>query len=200
MHYLVALCHAVGSFCRLLFDPSAGCLFILLWAAFRSFCRLPFDPSAGCLSILLLQAARGHQCDSCGSLLNLRGPIFHPHDHKAHLRSLQINATLNIIVSHLLVSMQDARGDQCDSCGNLLNPTDLINPKCKLTGTTPVLRTTKHIFLDLPKLSPQLQAYITDTSNKGGWSNNCVQVMPCSAKCPALKLALRQSCHVLCLG
>ncbi|DBA80051.1 hypothetical protein WJX79_001269 [Trebouxia sp. C0005] len=71
---------------------------------------------------------------------------------------------------------EDARGDQCDSCGNLLNPTDLINPKCKLTGTTPVLRTTKHIFLDLPKLSPQLQAYITDTSNKGGWSNNCVQV------------------------
>ena len=72
--------------------------------------------------------------------------------------------------------MQDARGDQCDSCGNLLNPTDLINPKCKLTGTTPVLRTTKHIFLDLPKLSPQLQAYITEASNKGGWSNNCVQV------------------------
>ncbi|KAL3147164.1 hypothetical protein ABBQ32_002671 [Trebouxia sp. C0010 RCD-2024] len=71
---------------------------------------------------------------------------------------------------------EDARGDQCDSCGNLLNPTELINPKCKLTGTTPVLRTTKHIFLDLPKLSPQLQAYITEASNKGGWSNNCVQV------------------------
>lgn len=77
--------------------------------------------------------------------------------------------------------MQDARGDQCDSCGNLLNPTDLINPKCKLTGTTPVLRTTKHIFLDLPKLSPQLQAYITEASNKGGWSNNCVQVWALAA-------------------
>ena len=87
---------------------------------------------------------------------------------------------------YIFFSVQDARGDQCDSCGNLLNPTDLINPKCKLTGTTPVLRTTKHIFLDLPKLSPQLQAYITETSNKGGWSNNCVQVMPCPAlPCPA---------------
>ena len=72
--------------------------------------------------------------------------------------------------------MQDARGDQCDKCSNLLNPTDLVNPRCKLTGTTPVLRSTKHIFLDLPKLSPQLQAYITSASNKGGWSNNCVQV------------------------
>jgi hypothetical protein len=52
---------------------------------------------------------------------------------------------------------QDARGDQCDGCGNLLNPTELINPRCKITGTKPVLRSTKHIFLDLPKLSPQLQ-------------------------------------------
>ena len=83
-----------------------------------------------------------------------------------------------------LVPAQDARGDQCDSCGNLLNPTDLINPKCKITGTTPVLRSTKHIFLDLPQLSPQLQAYITETSNKGGWSNNCVQVRHCPEPCP----------------
>jgi len=29
---------------------------------------------------------------------------------------------------------EDARGDQCDACGSLLNPTELINPKCKLTG------------------------------------------------------------------
>jgi len=102
-------------------------------------------------------------------------------------------------VTHLLFTIQDARGDQCDSCGNLLNPTDLINPKCKLTGTTPVLRTTKHIFLDLPKLSPQLQAYITDTSSKGGWSNNCVQVMPCPAKCSALPCPALP-CQVPCLA
>eukprot|EP00798_Chlamydomonas_sp_ICE-L_P027669 gene27669-7310_t len=70
----------------------------------------------------------------------------------------------------------DARGDQCDSCGNLLNPTELINPKCKLTGTTPVKRTTRHVFLNLPKLTPKLQEYITNTSQQGGWSSNCVQV------------------------
>lgn len=52
---------------------------------------------------------------------------------------------------------QDARGDQCDGCGNLLNPTELIKPRCKLTGTTPVLRSTRHVFLDLPQLSPVLQ-------------------------------------------
>ena len=60
--------------------------------------------------------------------------------------------------------LQDARGDQCDNCGALMNPTELINPKCKITGTTPVIRSTKHLFLDLPKLNDQLQEYITDTS------------------------------------
>ncbi|GLI66830.1 hypothetical protein VaNZ11_010807, partial [Volvox africanus] len=70
----------------------------------------------------------------------------------------------------------DARGDQCDGCGNLLNPTELINPRCKLTGTTPVLRSTRHVFLDLPQLSAALQDYITSTSTQGGWSANCVQL------------------------
>jgi len=71
---------------------------------------------------------------------------------------------------------QDARGDQCDNCGNLLNPTELLNPKCKFTGTTPVLRPTRHLYIDLPKLTPQLQKYIDATSQLGGWSTNCVQV------------------------
>ncbi|KAF5843267.1 methionyl-tRNA synthetase [Dunaliella salina] len=71
---------------------------------------------------------------------------------------------------------EDARGDQCDGCGALLNPTELINPKCKMTGTTPVKRETKHLFLDLPRLSPALQEYITKTSQLGGWTSNCVQV------------------------
>eukprot|EP00884_Botryococcus_braunii_P016798 jgi/Botrbrau1/3801/Bobra.0183s0033.1 len=71
---------------------------------------------------------------------------------------------------------EDARGDQCDACGNLLNPTELIDPKCKLTDTTPVLRSTRHIFLDLPALTPRLQSYIDSTSRLGGWSSNCVQV------------------------
>lgn len=71
---------------------------------------------------------------------------------------------------------QDARGDQCDACGALLNPTELINPRCKITGTTPVPRTTRHLFLDLPQLTPALQNYIDTASSKGGWSANCLQV------------------------
>lgn len=72
--------------------------------------------------------------------------------------------------------IQDARGDQCDKCGALLNPTELLNPRCAITKTVPVLRETRHIFLDLPRLSEQVQAYIDATSEVGGWSSNCVQV------------------------
>lgn len=71
---------------------------------------------------------------------------------------------------------EDARGDQCDNCGQLLNPTELIAPRCKITGTTPVLRETRHMYLDLPALTDRLQAYIDGTSQVGGWSANCVEV------------------------
>ena len=47
----------------------------------------------------------------------------------------------------------EARGDQCDNCGNQLDPTDLINPRSKIDGTTPEFRETKHLFLDLPQFA-----------------------------------------------
>ena len=39
-----------------------------------------------------------------------------------------------------------------------------------------MLRPTRHLYLDLPALTPELQAYITRSSHAGGWSSNCVQV------------------------
>ncbi len=54
----------------------------------------------------------------------------------------------------------DARGDQCDNCGNQLDPADLINPRSKIDGTPPVFRETEHFFLDLPAFARQLIAWI----------------------------------------
>ena len=48
---------------------------------------------------------------------------------------------------------ENARGDQCDHCNTLLDPQDLINPRSKIDGSTPVIRETEHFFLDLPKLA-----------------------------------------------
>lgn len=68
-----------------------------------------------------------------------------------------------------------ARGDQCDSCGSLLDPTDLIDPHCVVCGSKPHLRTTKHLYLDLPKALPLLQKWIDKASTEGFWAKNAVQ-------------------------
>ena len=57
-------------------------------------------------------------------------------------------------------AFDDARGDQCDNCGNQLDPIDLIDPRSKIDGTPPVFRTTKHLFLDLPAFKEQLTEWI----------------------------------------
>lgn len=66
----------------------------------------------------------------------------------------------------------DARGDQCDLCGRLLDPLDLKNPRCKVDGATPVRKDTKHIFFAMDKLQPEIEAFFQDSTSKGGWSNN----------------------------
>ncbi|MCE5208777.1 MAG: methionine--tRNA ligase [Chloroflexi bacterium] len=53
-----------------------------------------------------------------------------------------------------------ARSDQCDRCGNLLDPTLLIEPRSKIDGSTPELRETEHYYLDLGKLQPQVEKYL----------------------------------------
>jgi methionyl-tRNA synthetase len=53
-----------------------------------------------------------------------------------------------------------ARGDQCDNCGNQLDPIDLINPRSLTDGEPPVFKETKHLFLDLPAFADQLRAWI----------------------------------------
>ena len=53
-----------------------------------------------------------------------------------------------------------ARGDQCDRCGRLLETTFLIEPYCVICGNTPVVRTTKHWYIDLSRLAEQLSEYI----------------------------------------
>ena len=63
----------------------------------------------------------------------------------------------------------NARGDQCDNCGNQLDPTDLIDPRSKIDGTPPVFRTTKHLFLDLPAFKEQLTGWI---ARQASWRQN----------------------------
>ncbi|WP_026235696.1 methionine--tRNA ligase [Echinicola pacifica] len=66
---------------------------------------------------------------------------------------------------------EHAYGDQCEKCGSSLSPTELINPKSKLSGNSPVLKETKHWFLDLGRYSSFLKQWIL-TDHQADWKNN----------------------------
>ena len=55
-----------------------------------------------------------------------------------------------------------ARGDQCDSCGRTLNPEDLIDARCQISGTTPRFQDSKHMFLRLSTFQSQLLKWVED--------------------------------------
>ncbi|MEO6062119.1 MAG: methionine--tRNA ligase [Thermoflexales bacterium] len=55
-----------------------------------------------------------------------------------------------------------ARGDQCDNCGNLLDGTQLIDPRSRIDGATPVVRESEQYMWDLPALSGRISAYLSD--------------------------------------
>jgi methionyl-tRNA synthetase len=63
-----------------------------------------------------------------------------------------------------------ARGDQCDNCGNQLDPTDLINPKSRINGETPLFVEQEHYFLDLPAFTDALGGWLK--SKEGQWRPN----------------------------
>ncbi|GAB4113012.1 MAG: methionine--tRNA ligase [Roseiflexaceae bacterium] len=67
-----------------------------------------------------------------------------------------------------------ARGDQCDNCGKLLDPQQLINPRSTLDGAPVLFRDTEHFFLDLARLEPLLREWL-DSSDRAYWRPNTVQ-------------------------
>ena len=75
---------------------------------------------------------------------------------------------------------EEAFGDQCESCGATLSPTELINPKSTMSGNTPVLKTTKHWYFKLDKHSDWLKEWIAEGSVDGvklhdpaDWKKTC---------------------------
>ncbi len=67
-----------------------------------------------------------------------------------------------------ICGFEHARGDQCDNCGNLLDASQLINPRSKTASTDLELRETEHYFLDLGKLTPELRSFLNTGRNSGG--------------------------------
>ncbi|WP_225755342.1 methionine--tRNA ligase [Actinotalea sp. Marseille-Q4924] len=69
----------------------------------------------------------------------------------------------------------EARGDQCDNCGNQLDPTELLEPRSRINGETPQFIETQHFFLDLPALADALGAWLDDREASGTWRPNVIR-------------------------
>lgn len=67
-------------------------------------------------------------------------------------------------------NFEDARGDQCDGCGKLINAIELKQPRCKLCNATPQVKTSKHIFINLPNVESELNTWLEESSKD--WSSN----------------------------
>jgi len=67
---------------------------------------------------------------------------------------------------------EECRGDQCDECGKILDPEELINVKCKICGTKPEIRTSKHLFLALNKFEDKLLDWLKE---KEYWKKNVLK-------------------------
>jgi methionyl-tRNA synthetase len=65
-----------------------------------------------------------------------------------------------------------ARGDQCDNCGNQLDPVDLMNPRSRINGETPKFVETEHFFLDLPSLAGSLGKWL---AARNDWRPNVLK-------------------------
>ena len=60
---------------------------------------------------------------------------------------------------------KDARGDQCENCGNQLDPDQLIDPRSKIDGSTPIFKETEHFYLDLPAFAEPLTRWVSHQSH-----------------------------------
>ncbi|WGK70465.1 methionine--tRNA ligase [Candidatus Haliotispira prima] len=70
----------------------------------------------------------------------------------------------------------NAHGDQCEDCGTMLDPTDLLEPRCGICGREPQRRKTEHLFIDLPALKDRLEAWIDVAGERGRWAKNALQM------------------------
>jgi len=70
---------------------------------------------------------------------------------------------------------EEARSDECENCGSLYDPSELKNPKSKISGGTPKLKETSHYYFPLGKYQPALEKYVDEMNDKYGWKENVLQ-------------------------
>jgi methionyl-tRNA synthetase len=70
---------------------------------------------------------------------------------------------------------EEARSDECENCGSLYDPSELKNPKSKISGGSPTLKETTHYYFPLGKYQPALEKYVDEMNEMYGWKDNVLQ-------------------------
>ena len=70
---------------------------------------------------------------------------------------------------------EEARSDECENCGSLYDPSELKNPKSKISGAEPILKETTHYYFPLGKYQLKLEKYVDEMNKKYGWKENVIQ-------------------------
>lgn len=70
---------------------------------------------------------------------------------------------------------EEARSDECEKCGSLYDPSELLNPKSKISNSTPQLKETSHWYFPLGKFQERLERYIDEKNKSFKWKENVLQ-------------------------
>jgi methionyl-tRNA synthetase len=70
---------------------------------------------------------------------------------------------------------EEARSDECENCSAQYEPSELKNPKSRISGETPVLKETSHWYFPLEEFQPRLEKYVNEMNEKYGWKENVMQ-------------------------
>ena len=71
---------------------------------------------------------------------------------------------------------EHARGDQCENCGRLMEPLELLEPRSAIDDSRPVVRRSRHLYIDLPALAPLLRDWLDRVTQSGSWAHNALQM------------------------
>ncbi|MBN1301346.1 MAG: methionine--tRNA ligase [Melioribacteraceae bacterium] len=70
---------------------------------------------------------------------------------------------------------EEARSDECENCGSLYDPSELIKPRSKISGEEPLLKETSHWYFPLGKFQDRLEKYVNESNEKYKWKDNVIQ-------------------------
>ena len=68
---------------------------------------------------------------------------------------------------------ENARGDQCEACGSVLEPESLLDAKCSICGDSPELRPSDHLYLAVTRMKDELDSYVESHKN---WRKNAYEM------------------------